>query len=148
MQHIGKILAGLAVSLFVIGCMGDPTPRASDDDKPLAVEQASAGSSASKSALVDEDASTELALNPSSTSVVPATSGCAFVRFCDAPGSIGTDCVQTGCSLAAAKGECLVDLKALGCSVHCPAIIEKIGGGTSPLCSPECPCSPGCPCVQ
>jgi len=73
------------------------------------------------------------------------TSGCASVTYCDAPGSGGTLCKQTGCSLSAAKAECLSDLASLGCQFHCPGSIEVLGGGVSAMCCPGV-CSPGCPC--
>jgi hypothetical protein len=70
----------------------------------------------------------------SSDATITPFSGCAHVIWCDEPGAGGTVCKQDGCSVTAAKSECLQDLKALGCQFHCPARIELLGGGSSPMC--------------
>lgn len=37
--------------------------------------------------------------------------GCAYVKWCDEPGPWGTVCQKTGCTLAAAIEECIVDAR-------------------------------------
>ena len=86
--------------------------------------------SGSEPAASDDTTTSDLSSDPTITPF----SGCAHVIWCDEPGAGGTVCKQDGCSVLAAKSECLQDLKALGCSFHCPARIELLGGGSSPMC--------------
>jgi len=70
----------------------------------------------------------------SSDATITPFSGCAHVIWCDEPGAGGTVCKQDGCSVTAAKAECVQDVKALGCKFHCPARIELLDGASSPMC--------------
>jgi hypothetical protein len=107
----------LFVSAMLGGCMGTGSEGTA--------EPASGPASAS-TAVTDDQPATDSA---ASDLIAPATSGCNHVVFCDQPNSSnGTVCHQDGCSLGAAETECLDDLNFLGCSLHCPAIMQTSSG--------------------
>ena len=138
-----SLIYTLILFMAVSACAVEPTTA------PSATE-ASGGDSAvgnivPESMTSDDTPAAEALSASSALELIPATSGCSHVVFCDAPGSTGTVCQQDGCTLQAAKAECLSDLAAIGCSFHCPGHIQTLAGGNSPMCCPNV-CSSGCPC--
>jgi hypothetical protein len=65
---------------------------------------------------------------------------CSYVEWCNAPGSDGTVCQQTGCTRSEAIAECRREVSSICGRPTCPWIFRTPGGGRIDLCN----CSPNC----
>lgn len=123
MRKLGLISSLILASLVTVyACALESTPDPS---------KTTSGTSTVNEPTAADDSTGAEPLGTSSDAVINPLSGCAHVVFCDKPNSsIGTVCQQDGCTLASAESECLSDLSALGCTLHCPAQIITSGGST------------------
>lgn len=136
--------AVMCLTVAIAACTGDPAVdpgMATADRDNTAADETDHLAAASQSST-----QADAARSSSQDATTAVTAGCAHVVWCDQPGATGTVCHQDGCSVSAAKSECISDLGAIGCSLHCPAYLELSGGGRSCICSAPGTCTPGCPC--
>lgn len=117
-------------------------------------------STASQNGTTDESVGTE------SDDVITPDVCHVTLNFCDGSGAVGTDCTETGCTVAQAISNCKALVSQVGCAIHCNAVIRN-GSGTiidtfrqqcGSTCCPQgdfcgaggrcCngSCQPGCPC--
>jgi hypothetical protein len=154
----------IAMLISVYACAFDPTP---DPSKNASGDVASPPGSESPSPSPDETTGDE-SLGTTTDAVITPASCSVTLNFCDRPSSpIGTDCTETGCSLAQARSICKSIVASRGCAVHCNAVTRNSAGtiletwrttcggtccpegnfcGTGGQCCDGVTCKPGCPC--
>ena len=119
MRKLGLIGSLGLVALFatILACAVEPTTEShkttSDDSTATTVEVPSPVEEATAAAPDD---------------IAPNAVNCSIVDFCDVPGtSVGTRCVQKGCTFNQAVAECISELPD-GCSLKCPAVMRTSSG--------------------
>jgi hypothetical protein len=74
------------------------------------------------------DAVAEETLNDASSDAVAQAANCSWVTWCNGPGTDGSVCQQRGCSVAAAKNECMAETPLICGNPVCPWILITTGG--------------------
>jgi hypothetical protein len=120
----------LAMSAIVLTALGTSACSAGGDADPDAQDSAESAETEGPAEEADLYAHEEGALP---TPAVIDKAGCAFVEFCNAPGSDGTRCVQQACSLAAARVECRSDTAFVCGSPTNPWRIRTLDGQILPV---------------
>jgi hypothetical protein len=122
MRRLGLISSLVIASLVTVSaCTLESTP-----DPETAGDVSAPGNTGAEDTTARESPDSA----SSDSVVVPLTSGCSHVLFCDNPSSsIGSDCRQDGCSLASAESECLSDITSppVSCALHFPIVIRNSG---------------------
>lgn len=116
-RTIGILLS----AVVMLACGVNPPTSQTGVSTPGNPEAVSASNEATNEATAEEP------LGITDDAITPAT--CQVnLNFCDAPGSIGTDCTESGCSLSAAISACKSLVSSVGCAVRCNAVIRDSTG--------------------
>ena len=124
------LISGLVVAsaIALYACALEPTP---DPGQGTADPSATVTPQEPSS---DEATPDEL-LGTASDSVITPNACSVTLNFCDAPGSNGTDCTESGCSLSAAISACKSIVSRKGCVQHCNAVMRQGTGPNAPIIS-------------
>jgi hypothetical protein len=127
---IGSVVLVVAL-VGIVSCAVEPSrdtpakdlagePQATTAEPEERAAPASPGSS---------DPAAEAATAPGKDAeVIHPDAGCSTVNFCNASGSNGTTCTQSGCSLQSAQNECRTEAAAVCGTILSPFVIHTGGG--------------------
>jgi len=124
MGKLGLISCLAIASLISIGACAlesapDPSKNISDVSIPGNPEMPSAS---------PNETTADESIGTTTGAVITPASCHVNLNFCNAPGSLGTDCTETGCSLSAAISSSKSIVASVGCSVLCNAVMRNSSG--------------------